>query len=133
MTIEKINPEKLHKPIDNLYAHIVKATGNVTYRIGGQVALERDGKNCLIGDMAGQIRYCYDQVTWALEAVGLTWKDIVHIYTFTTDMDEYMKHELSIVKDYFDDDPPASTLIEVKRLVDPAWLVEVQIDAVGGN
>jgi len=131
MTVEKINPDKLHKPQDNLYAHIVKATGNVTYRIGGQVALTQEGKNCLVGDMAGQIKYCYDQVTWALEAVGLTWKDVVHIYTFTTDMAEYMKHELGIVKHYFDDDPPASTLVEVKQLVDPAWLVEVQADAVG--
>ena len=130
MPVEKINPEKLHRPIDNLYAHIVKATGHTMYRIGGQVALDRDGKNCLVGDMAGQIRYCYNQITWALDAVGLAWKDVVHLYTFTTDMDDYMKHELSIVKDYFDDDPPASTLVEVRRLVDPAWLVEVQADAV---
>ena len=133
MAIEKINPSKLHKPIDNLYTHIVKASGINIYRIGGQVALDNEGKNCLISDMAGQIRYCYEQVTWALEAVGLSWKDVVHIYTFTTDMDQYMKFELSIVKDYFDDDPPASTLIEVTRLVDPAWLVEVQVDAVSDH
>ncbi len=130
MTIEKINPQKLHKPIDGLYAHIVRATGNVTYRIGGQVALDQDGKNCLEGNMAAQIKYCYEQVTWALESVGLAWKDVVHIYTFTTNMDEYMNHEKIIVRDFFDDDPPASTLVEVKRLVDPAWLVEVQVDAI---
>jgi enamine deaminase RidA (YjgF/YER057c/UK114 family) len=133
MMIEKINPDKLHKPMENLYAHIVKSTSNVSYRFGGQVALDRDGKNILVGDMAGQIRYCYDQITWALEAVGLTWKDVTHIYTFTTDMDEYMKHELSIVKEYFKEDPPASTLLEVSRLVDLDWLVEVQVDAVSDH
>jgi len=130
MTVEKINPSQLHKPTDNLYAHIVRATGKATYRIGGQVALDMEGKNIFIGNMAAQIRCCYEQATLALEGVGLTWKDVVHIYTFTTDMDEYMRHELSIVKDFFDDDPPASTLIEVSRLVDPSWLVEVQVDAV---
>jgi enamine deaminase RidA (YjgF/YER057c/UK114 family) len=130
MGVEKINPLQLHKPTDNLYAHIVRATGKATYRIGGQVALDKEGKNIFIGDMAAQIRCCYEQATLALEAVGLTWKDVVHIYTFTTDMDEYMRHELSIVKDFFDDDPPASTLIEVSRLVDPSWLVEVQVDAI---
>jgi enamine deaminase RidA (YjgF/YER057c/UK114 family) len=130
MAIEKINPEGLHKPTDNLYAHIVRATGNVTYRIGGQVALDADGKNIHVGDMAAQIRSCYEQVTLALTAVGLTWKDVVHILTFTTDMGEYMKHERDIAKGFFGEDPPASTLVEVSQLVDPAWLVEVQVDAI---
>jgi len=130
MTVEKINPPQLHKPTDNLYTHIVRATGKVTYRIGGQVALDKDGKNIFIGDMEAQIRCCYEQVTITLGAVGLSWQDVVHIYTFTTDMDEYMKHELPIAKKFFGENPPASTLIEVRRLVDPAWLVEVQVDAV---
>lgn len=130
MTVEKINPSKLHKPTDNLYAHIVRATGKTTYRIGGQVAIDREGKNIFIGDMAAQIRYCYEQVTMALEAVGLGWQDVAHIYTFTTDMDEYMKHELAIAKKFFGETPPASTLVEVRRLVDPVWLVEVQVDAI---
>jgi 2-iminobutanoate/2-iminopropanoate deaminase len=130
MSIEKINPKELHKPIDNLYAHIVRYSSPVHYRIGGQVALDKNGRNILVGDMAGQIRSCYEQVTLALAAVGLTWKNVVHIYSFTTDMQEYMKHEKSIVKDIFNDDPPASTLVQVSQLVDPAWLVEVQVDAV---
>ena len=130
MSIEKVNPKGLHKPIDNLYAHIVRATGSVFYRIGGQVALSSDGKNIFVGDMAAQIRSCYEQVTLALDSVGLTWKDVVHIFTFTTDMDEYMKHERDIAKSYFGEEPPASTLVEVTRLVEPEWLVEVQVDAI---
>jgi 2-iminobutanoate/2-iminopropanoate deaminase len=130
MPIEKFNPEGLHKPKDNLYAHIVRATGKVFYRIGGQVALDPNGKNIFVGDMAAQIRSCYEQVTLALESVGLTWKDVVHILTFTTNMQEYMKHELGIVKEFFGEDPPASTLVEVTQLVEPEWLVEVQADAI---
>jgi 2-iminobutanoate/2-iminopropanoate deaminase len=130
MAVQKINPSQLHKPTDNLYAHIVRATGKVTYRIGGQVAIDKEGVNIFVGDMAAQIRYCYEQVTMALEAVGLGWQDVVHIYTFTTNMDEYMKYELPIAKKFFGETPPASTLVEVRRLVDPAWLVEVQVDAV---
>jgi enamine deaminase RidA (YjgF/YER057c/UK114 family) len=130
MAIQKINPPELHQPVDNMYAQVVRAKGNVTYRISGMVALDKDGKNCFVGDMAGQIKHCYESVTIALKSVGLTWKDVVHIYTFTTNMDEYMKHELKIAKQYFGEEPPASTLVEVSRLVDPAWLVEVQVDAV---
>lgn len=94
------------------------------------MAIDKEGKNIFVGDMAAQIRYCYEQVTMALEAVGLSWQDVVHIYTFTTDMDRYMKYELPIAKKFFGETPPASTLVEVRRLVDPAWLVEVQVDAV---
>jgi enamine deaminase RidA (YjgF/YER057c/UK114 family) len=129
--VERINPATLHTPMDDMYTHIVKATGRTSYRIGGQVAVDETGADVAVGDMAGQIRACYDMVTRALEAVGLTWDDVVHIYTFTTDMDAYLAHEQAVARDYFGDRPPASTLLEVSRLVKPEWLVEVQVDAVG--
>ncbi len=130
MPVEKLNPSGLHKPTDNLYSHIVRAAGNVFYRIGGQVALDPDGVNIFVGDMAAQIRSCYEQVTLALETVGLTWNDVVHIFTFTTDMAEYIKYERDIAKEFFRENPPASTLVEVTQLVEPEWLVEVQVDAI---
>ena len=130
MGLEKINPEGLHVPVDNLYAHIVRSEGRVRYRIGGQVPLDSKGDNIATGDMAGQIRSCYEQVDLALKVVGLGWSNVEHIYTFTTDMDEYMKEELAIARGYLGDHPPASTLVQVARLVDPEWMVEVQVDAV---
>ena len=133
MAVQKINPDSLHTPVDNMYAQIVRAAGGVYYRISGQVALGRSGENVFVGDMAGQLRFCYEQVTLALQAVNLTWRDVVHIYTFTTDMDEYMKHEKDIAKHFFGETPPASTLVEVSQLVDPAWVVEVQVDAVADH
>ena len=131
MAVSKSNPPQLHEPVDNLYAHVVSAAGGVHYRIGGQVAVNQAGENIFIGDMAGQIRACYEQVTIALESVGLGWADVTHILTFTTDMDAYMAAEKPIAKSFFGEDPPASTLLEVSRLVERDWLVEVQVDAVG--
>ena len=133
MTIEKINPAGLHAPQDNMYAHITKATGTTTYRIGGQVAVDAEGDDVAVEDMAGQIRCCYDMVDRALSAVGLDWSDVTHIYTFTTRMDDYLEHEQAIAREYFGDAPPASTLVEVSRLVKPEWLVEVQVDAVADS
>ena len=127
---EHINPDGLHAPVNNLYAHVVRATGGVTYRIGGQVPVGRDGRNLFVGNMPAQIRSCYEQVTLALESVGLSWPDVVHIYTFTTDMDAYLEAEPPIAKSFFGEEPPASTLVEVSRLVERDWLVEVQVDAV---
>lgn len=129
MTVERTNPEGLHRPVDNLYSHVVVASGSLV-RLSGMVAVDVEGRPVAVGDMAGQIRCCYDQVTLALASQGLTWDHVMHLYTFTTDMSAYMEHEKGIVVDYFGDHPPASTLVEVSRLVEPEWLVEVQADAV---
>jgi enamine deaminase RidA (YjgF/YER057c/UK114 family) len=37
---------------------------------------------------------------------------------------------VAIARAYFGNRPPASTLLEVSRLVKLEWLVEVQVDAV---
>ncbi|MGC2400058.1 MAG: Rid family hydrolase [Acidobacteriaceae bacterium] len=131
MKIERINPATLHAPVDNLYTHIVRAEGRYVYRIGGQVAIGLQCENLGKGDMREQLRVVYEMATRALKAVNLTWDNVIHIYTFTTDMDEYMKYEKPIAMAAFGDHPPASTLVEVRRLVDPDWLVEIQLDAVG--
>lgn len=130
MPVQRIDPDGLHVPVDGLYTHVVKATGTL-YRIGGQVAVDPDGEDVHVGDMAGQIRSCYDQVDLALRSQGLSWQDVLHLYTFTTDMDAYLREEKAIAVDYFGSTPPASTLIGVSRLVKREWLVEVQADAVG--
>jgi enamine deaminase RidA (YjgF/YER057c/UK114 family) len=128
--ITKTNPSRLHVPVDNLYSHVTSVRGGTLHRIGGEVSVDDAGKNIHVGDMAGQIRWVYEQVTIALEAVGASWRDVVHIYTFTTDMDTYLEEERRIAPDFFGGEPPSSTLIEVSRLVERDWLVEVQVDAV---
>jgi 2-iminobutanoate/2-iminopropanoate deaminase len=131
MQIDLINPETLHQPIDNLYTHVVRAQGRYVYRIGGQVAIGLECENLGKGDMQEQLKVVYEMATRALAAVNLTWANVIHITTYTTDMDEYMKYEKPIAKAAFGERPPASTLVEIRRLVDPDWLVEIQVDAIG--
>jgi len=131
MRIDLINPPNLHEPFDNLYAQIVRSEGRYLYRISGQVSIGLKRENIGKGNMKEQLEVVYDMVARALHAVNLTWANVIHIYTFTTNMDEYMKYEKPIAKAAFGEKPPASTLVEVSRLVDPDWLVEVQVDAVG--
>lgn len=128
--IVKINPAELHVPVDNLYTHVVSARAGTVHRIGGQVPVSAAGANVAVGDMAGQIREVYRQITIALRAAGCDWSNVVHLYTFTTDMDAYLKAEREIAPAFLGPAPPASTLVQVSRLVDPEWLVEVQVDAV---
>jgi enamine deaminase RidA (YjgF/YER057c/UK114 family) len=94
--IVKVNPPELHVPVDNLYAHVVSARGATVHRIGGQVPVSASGENLAVGDMAGQIREVYRQITIALAAAGCDWSNVVHLYTFTTDMDAYLEAEREI-------------------------------------
>lgn len=129
-SVVKTNPDELHVPVDNLYSHVTSIVGGTLHRVGGQVSVDKLGHNVHVGDMAAQIHWVYGEVSIALAAVGATWRDVVHIYTFTTDMDAYVEAERTIAPGYLGEQPPASTLIEVSRLVERDWLVEVQVDAV---
>ncbi len=129
MKITRINPVELHPPVDDLYTHVVRVEAPVHYRIGGQVAIDATGA-LEAADMAGQIASVYRHVDRTLNGLGLGWDHVVHLTTYTTDMDAYMVVERAIATPYFIGNPPASTLVEVSRLVERDWLVEVQVDAV---
>jgi enamine deaminase RidA (YjgF/YER057c/UK114 family) len=130
MNVTYQNPAFLHEPVDAMYSHISVAQAPAVFRIGGQVAVDADGKNLAVGDMKGQLEACYECVSRSLDHLGLDWPDVTHLLIFTTDVDSYIEHERNIAPRFFAKAPP-STLVEVARLVDRDWLVEIQADAVG--
>lgn len=132
MRVRYENPPFLHPPVENMYSHISVAEGDGTlYRIGGQVPVDREGANLATGDMAGQIRACYECVSRSLSHLGIDWPRVTHLLIFTTEMNRYMEHEPHIAPEFFGATPPPSTLVAVPRLVDPDWMVEIQADAMG--
>lgn len=131
MSVHYRNPAGLHAPVDNMYSHVTVASGTVFCRIGGQVPVDEHGASVGAGDMEIQLRCCYEMVDRALRSEGLGWKNVIHLYTFTTQMDSYLAAEQAVARDFFGQTPPPSTLVEVTRLVDRDWLVEVQADAIG--
>jgi enamine deaminase RidA (YjgF/YER057c/UK114 family) len=131
MAVENINPPFLHPPVENLYVHVSKAQGGTHYKISGQVAVDLEAKNINVGDMDGQIRTCYGYIDETLKSLDLGWADVTHLFVFTTEMDEYLEAEKKITPEFFGDKPTAQTLVEVTRLVEKDWKVEVQADVVG--
>jgi 2-iminobutanoate/2-iminopropanoate deaminase len=59
-------------------------------------------------------------------AVPRTW----FAQTYVTDLDAYLQVRHRVWLDFFGDELPASTLVEVSRLADPRALVEVEAYAV---
>src|SRR6059036_655522 len=125
--IKRTNPPTLSKPTG--YTHVVEATGGKTVYISGQIALDKDGKVVGEGDMKAQAEQVFRNLQAALSAAGATFKDVVKMNTYTTDISQ-----AQAVRDvrarYFGDVTPASTLVQVVHLARPEFMLEIEVIAV---
>lgn len=113
-----------------LYWHVLSvAGGQRMIFVSGQVPRDRDGQIVGKGDMAKQIEQVGENIKVCLEAAGASLDDLVKITSFTTDIDEFFKHAATRNR-YFGKALPASTAVEVRRLADPDWLIEIEAMAV---
>lgn len=126
--IERINPEGMTQP--TAYHHVVRA-GNLLF-IAGQVAL--DGEGTLVGadDMRAQVRQVLENLKTVLASQNANFSNIVKINIFTTDIDAF-REAADVRGTYFQGSPPASTLVQIERLAQPEFLVEIEAIAVVGE
>ncbi|WP_406290346.1 RidA family protein [Embleya sp. NBC_00896] len=80
-------------------------------------------------DVRLQTRLVMDGLTRCLEAAGAGWADVVHTDLFVTDMNDQDAIG-QVMSPYFQGNFPASTLLEVSRLVDPRLKLEMNAIAV---
>ena len=126
--VKRSNPPALSTPTG--YTHIVEVAGpNRTIYISGQIAFDKEGKVVGAGDMKAQAEQVFKNLEAALTAAGATFADVVKMNSYTTDMSK-----VQAVRDvrarYFKDATPASTFVEVKGLVRPELLLEIEVVAV---
>ncbi len=100
------------------YTQVVKV-GSTIY-ISGSVG---EGK-----DMRTQLRRAYENIGKSLAKNGATFQNVVKENIFATDLDEMIKHK-DVRRDFYKDDWPAASWVEVKRLYVPALLVQVEVIA----
>jgi reactive intermediate/imine deaminase len=122
-----VRPDGL--PPTNGYSHAVEFSGRLV-AVSGQVPLDAGGQLVGADDPEAQIRRVFENVRTALSAAGAGFEDVVKITVFLTDLadlevfrrvrDEYVAR----------DTPPASSLVRVASLVNPAFRVEVEALAV---
>jgi reactive intermediate/imine deaminase len=127
--VKRVNPPALSAPTG--YTHIVEVTGPArTIYISGQIAYDKDGKVVgAPGDMKAQAEQVFRNLQAALDAAGAKFSDVVKMNSYITDMSK-----VQAVRDvralYFKDATPASTFVEVKGLVRPELLLEIEVIAV---
>ena len=125
---ERINPPGVHTPQAN-YVHVTRL-GNTLY-ISGQLGLDSDGNLVGPGDAEAQAEQCYRNIKTIIEHCGGTMDDIVKITQYLTDL-AYRPLVARPRDKYLGTPGPASTLVVVKGLAAPEYLVEIEALAVLG-
>jgi reactive intermediate/imine deaminase len=120
-SIERINPDGLSKPAT--YSHVVKV-GKMLF-ISGQVAFDSQGKLVGENDMKAQLRQVLENLKTALASQKADFSNVVKINTFTTNIEAYLA-AAEIRAEYFKDNRPASTLVEISKLARPGLMVEIE-------
>lgn len=97
--------------------------------VAGTTAAAEGGGAVGGDDIAEQAREALRRIQLALEQVGARLEDVVRTRMFVTDISRWA--ELGRVHgEIFAAIRPATTMVEVTRLIDPALLVEIEADAV---
>ena len=90
-----------------------------------------DGEVAHPGDAAAQTRQVLSIIGQSLERAGFTLNDVVRTRMFVTDISRW--EEVGRVHgEVFGDIRPATSMVQVAALIDPAMLVEIEADAVRG-
>jgi enamine deaminase RidA (YjgF/YER057c/UK114 family) len=83
------------------------------------------------GDAAAQTRQALATIEEALDRAGFTLADVVRTRMFVTDISRW--EEVGRAHgEVFGDVRPATSMVQVAGLIDPAMLVEIEADAVRG-
>jgi isochorismate pyruvate lyase len=102
--------------------------GNHIY-ISGTAPVDTTGAVFAPGDAYAQAKRCFEIIQTALQELGANLNNVVRTRMFVTEIslwEEFGKAH----QEFFGYAPPATTMIEVKSLIDPAMLIEVEVDAI---
>jgi 2-iminobutanoate/2-iminopropanoate deaminase len=125
-TLQRVNPPGLNTP--TTYSHVVRA-GNTVY-IAGQVGANAQG--AVVGPgMREQTEQVLANLGAALKSQGLDAGHVAKINVYVTSIDEFRAADVAALRTkFFGTNRPASTLVQIVRLADPAFKVEIEAIAV---
>jgi len=123
------NPPGMSNPPG--YSHVVEVTGphRVVY-FAGQTGADANGK--VAADFRGQAVQVFENIKIALASVGAGFEHIVKMTAYHTNLDANAAIYRDVRGSYFPNKAalPGHTLLQISRLANPAYQLEVEIIAI---
>lgn len=125
MTNEVLHTSDLNEPL-GIFSQAVQVPANGHFIfVSGLTSRASDKSIVGVGDVKAQTRQILENMTKILGEGGATLADIVKVTVFIRDMNDFDAiHEVR--REFFGNSRPASSMVEVSRLVDEELLIEIE-------
>ena len=97
--------------------------------ISGTAPIGADGATVGRGDPGAQTRRCLEIIRRAIEQAGGTLENVVRTRILLTRIEDW-RAVTSVHGEFFADIRPATTLVQVAKLIDDAAMIEIEADAI---
>src|SRR5690606_15818582 len=97
--------------------------------VSGTAPVEADGATHAPGDAYAQTRRCFEIALAAVLDLGGGAEHVVRTRMYTTDITRWKEYGRAH-RELFGENPPVTTMVEVKRLIAADMLIEVELEAV---
>ena len=130
MPAQALNPSGLSVPTG--YSHITIVPAGRQVHVSGQVALNEARELMGRDDLSAQAEQVYINLKAALAGAGATFSQVFKVVTYVVDLTPEKAAAVRAVRNrYFGDGPyPAATMVGVTSLVDPGFLIEIEVGAL---
>ena len=129
MPKQEVTSHSLRKPVGVFsQATVVEAKGRIVF-ISGMTARRADGSIAGVGDITEQTRQVCENIKAAVEAAGGTLDDVCRVDVYVRNI-EHFDAIHKVRREYFKPPLPASTMVEVTKMVSPDYLIEINAIAV---
>ncbi|MBV8962868.1 MAG: RidA family protein [Hyphomicrobiales bacterium] len=122
--INFVNPPELSSPTG--YSHVAEVRGGRLVYISGQIALDAQGKLVGKGDLEAQADQVFRNLGAALASVGCTARNVVKFTVFMRDVKDLAAYRRARDRFVGEGPRPASTLVEISKLVSEDFLIEIE-------
>jgi enamine deaminase RidA (YjgF/YER057c/UK114 family) len=123
------NPDSLGRPLGQ-YSQVARVRASELLFIAGQLSADKAGNIVGKDDFDAQCEQVFGNIEAALKSEGAGWANVVQFTTYlvhSQDIPQFMKFRLRTFPRFFPNGAyPPNTLLMVDRLVEEAFLIEVQ-------
>jgi enamine deaminase RidA (YjgF/YER057c/UK114 family) len=108
------------------YCRALKAGPHIY--VTGTAPVGDDGSVVALGDAYSQAKKCFQIIEKSLKELNVSISSVVRTRMFVTDISRWEEYGKAHAE-FFGNHPPTTSMLEVKGLIDPDMLIEIEADA----